>query len=421
MPVYKSFQERFDWLLGFLALTDPFTYTLLLLLKREEDENIGTMAVEVDGARMTLRYSLKFFEALSDEALRYVLRHEMFHLALHHCTGRKPTDKDDRYRHNVAADLAVNSLIPEDQFCAKPTGKYAPLLPEGFGLKPRLSLEQYFAMLPKQGGKGKGKGQGGQGQGKPSPGDQQGDQPGAGQPEEGHGGFDRHDGWSKEENVLAGEIIRQKVREMENSDRYWGKMPGDVKQMILAAQRSHTAWHRLLRPRLGQLTSKTYVHTIKRPNRRFGYPYTGVKRDSIDRILLLWDVSGSIHDHEKSIFLAETNRIAEIQPVDVLMFDDGLVGKVIPFSRKMKFIKAERGGGGTSFKEPFEYADRMRYGAVLCCTDGCAQAIPRPKHIRNILWAIVGRGKPPVPWGTVVNIDTVDGMLIPEDEVQAAA
>ena len=210
--------------------------------------------------------------------------------------------------------------------------------------------------------------------------------------------------------MIVEEMVRQKIRQMENSDRFWGNMPGEIRQHILAAQRSRVAWHKLLRYRFGQLVSKAFVHTFKRPNRRFGYPYTGFKRDYTDRVLLLWDLSGSIQDVEKSQFLSETNRIAEQQPVDVLMFDYGLIGKVVPFNRKMKTVAVEGGGGGTSFMEPFEYADKMRYGAVVCLTDGAASPIPKPKHVKHIIWAIVGEGnKPPVDWGQVINIDTING------------
>jgi len=423
MNEYRSFEERFDWLLAFMALDDPFTHELLTILRRKETHDLPTMGVMVEGSALTLYYNREFFNALSDEEVRYVLAHEMFHLALHHCTTRRPTDLEQLKRHNIAADLAVNSLIVEDGWKRMPKGELKGMLPQDFKFPPKLSLEQYFGMLPKQKGGGKG--------GCPKGGGDCTKSTGGGCPkgdgncpkDSGHGGFDSHDGWSKEENQIAEEIIRQKIREMENSDRFWGSMPGDIKQIILAAQKSRIAWHRILRYRLGQLASKVSVHTFKRPNRRFGWPYTGFKRDAIDRTLLLWDTSGSIADEELSQFLSETNRIAESHPVDVQMFDHELQGKVTPFSRKMKKVEV-KGRGGTSFKEPFELADKMRYGAVVCLTDGCAPAIDKPKHVRDIIWAVVGsQNKPPVTWGRVINIDTVHGrpeVAIPSADGQDA-
>jgi predicted metal-dependent peptidase len=434
---YENFQERFDWLLGFMALDDPFTHELLMLLRREEVKSIPTMGVSVEGSCMTLGYNREYMESLSDEQIRYAFSHEMFHLALHHCTTRRPTDAAERMKHNIAADLAINCLIVENNFRKAPEGI---LFPSQFKFKDKLSMEQYFDLLPtppkennqdksdKEGnGEGEGDGSGGgegdddkegNGKGDGKEGDKKGKNGGKGSGKGvgkklgSHGGFDCHEGWSDEENTVADEIIRQKIREMENSDRYWGNMPGDVKQTILAAQKSRIAWHRLLRAIYGHVITKTWSHTFKRPNRRFGYPYTGFKRDCTGRALLLWDTSGSIHDNELSKFLSETNRIAETMPVDIQMFDHALQGKVVPFNRKMKSIDV-KGRGGTSFEEPFALADKMRYETVICLTDGQAPAIERPRHVKNIIWAIVGVGnKPPVTWGKILNIDTVNGRVV---------
>jgi len=430
MAEYKSFRERFDWLLGFMAMDDPFTHELLMLLHRAETNRTPTMAVSVEGSEMTLHYNRQFFESLSDEEVRGVFTHEMSHLAFHHCTRRGPSDKALRKKHNVAADLAVNSIFVPTGYRRLPKDA---LMPEKYKFEGKLSLEQYYALLPDQekddkdkGSKGKGKDKGEGGAGDKGD-DQAEDQQGGGQGDDqednqgsDHDGFDDHSLWSDDDNQIADEIIRQKIREMENSDRYWGNMPGDIKQMILEAQKSRIAWYRMLRCAYGQLTSKNITHTFKRPNRRFGYPYTGFKKDYIDRVLLLWDLSGSIHDSDLSRFLAETNRLAEQQPVDVQMFDNGLQGKLLSFNRKLKKI-AVTGRGGTSFKEPFEFADKMRYGSVICFTDGCAPAIPRPRFVKNIIWAIVGLSKPPVPWGRAINIDTINGQPIPADAQEIAA
>ena len=417
---YKSFDERFDWLLGFMAQDDPFTHELLMLLERVEVNSMPTMGVAVEGLKMILGYNRKYFESLTDDEVMWVFAHEMFHLALHHCTGRKPTDKDQQRRHNIAADLAVNCLVRTGDF--RRTPRHGVLFPKQFGFPEKLSMEQYYDMLPNspdKGGEG-GKGGGGKDEDKDGEGgskDEDKDGKGGGrgdkdgeQPCGSHGGFDVHDGWSEEEDSVADEIIRQKIREMENSDRYWGSMSADEKEVIVAAQRSTTAWHRLLRVVYGSLLSRGVIHTFKRPNRRFGYPYTGFKREYTDRVLLLWDTSGSCWGkEEQSKFLAETNRIAELMPVDVLMFDAGIQGKVIPFNRKMRSFPVS-GGGGTSFKEPFEYADRMHYRTVICLTDGCAPAIEKPRYVKDTIWAIIGAGnKPPVDWGRVVNIDTING------------
>ena len=419
--------DRMDRLMAFMTLDDPFSHEILSLLERVEEPGIPTMGVRMDGLRMELAYNPDFLSALSEDQARYGFLHEVDHLVFHHCSDRKPTDEDLRKKHNIAADLAINSIL-EDRIGKGYVERIDNvLLPAQYGFREKLSLEQYFNLLTDEQVEQATAGQGGDGEDDGQPGDGAGKddgQPGDGKPGKqglpknltgSHGGFDVHDGWSVEENALAGEIIRQKIKQMENSDRYWGSMPADMKERILAAQKSKVAWHKLLRFYYGQYSSRNRVHTFKRPNRRFGYPYTGYKRDTVDKAIILWDTSASIAGYEHSQFLSETNRIAETMDVDVQMFDAQLAGDIVPFSRRLKAIDI-KGGGGTSFREPFQLAEDLRYSLVICLTDGFADPIPKPKFVKDIIWAIVGKGKPPVDWGRVVNIDTHNGVLIPDPE-----
>jgi len=435
-------EERMDRLMAFMILDDPFSHEILSILERIEVPSIPTMGVRIEGLRMELAYNPDFFMSLTDNEARYGFLHEVDHLVLHHCDCRKPTDDKLRKKHNIAADLAINSLL-EDRVSKKAGSGYVDrikgtLLPSQYSLKEKLSLEQYFDMLTDEqaentagGGEGEGEGEGeggpggpgggegdGEGEGEGGPGDGSGKPggPGQGVPKNlgSHGGFDVHDGWSEEENALAGEIIRQKIRQMENSDRFWGNMPADIKERILEAQRSRIAWHKLLRLYYGQHAGRNLIHTFKRPNRRFGYPYTGYKRDTTQRALVLWDTSMSVASYELSQFLSETNRISETMEVDVQMFDADLAGELTPFDRRIKSFEV-KGRGGTSFLKPFQLADDLRYTLVVCLTDGAAPAIPEPKFVKDVIWAIVGNRQPPVSWGKVVRIDTRNGVSIPEE------
>lgn len=417
-------RERFDRLMAWMSLDDPFTHEILSIMERKAVHTIPTMGVRVDGGLIELGYNPRFLRSLSEPQARYGFIHEVRHLVFHHCTTRRPLDESLQKKHNVAADLAINSPL-EDRVGTYIDRIDGVLLPSQYGFPEKLSLEEYYDMLPDQPdtapqkggeqGDGDGGGQGSPG-GDPMPGDGDG---GAGSDGDvpykhgSHGGFDVHDGWSDEDNDIAGEIIRQKIQEMENSDRFWGNMPGDLRERILEAQRSRIVWTNLLRLYYGQFTGRNLVHTFKKPNRRFGYPYLGVKHGEVDRVLVLWDTSASIAGYELSQFLSETNRISESYPVDVQMFDHGLQGNTIPFNRRLKAMNVQ-GRGGTSFREPFKLAEERRYQSVVCLTDGGAPAVPRPKFVKNIVWAVVGNGKPPVDWGKVVHIDTRNGVALPK-------
>ena len=142
---------------------------------------------------------------------------------------------------------------------------------------------------------------------------------------------------------------------------------------------------------------------MKRPNRRFGWPYPGTKRLHTDRKLVAIDTSGSIGDDELAQFLAEINKLAEIQPVDLILFDDGIQTGPVPFERK-KTSYDFKGRGGTDFSEVFKLAEEHRYQSLIILTDGCAAAPEKPDFVKDILWVLTGSGNPPVEWGDRIHI-----------------
>lgn len=392
---YKSFEERWEWIITFMVLEDMFVHEVLMMMEKRPTTSIATMGVSVLDATLILYYNPEFIRKLSDAELRYVVTHEIYHVVLHHCTVRRPEDLKQQGIWNKAADLAINSLIPESADRCMPKGDMKGLKPKDFGFDEKLSMEQYLQLLRDKGDDGSngsggvygssGSGEGGEGKGKP----------GQGQ------GFDDHGGWRESEIVK--EIIRNKVEQLATRERSWGNMAGDIKAMILAAQKSKVDWRKLLRHFLGLLPTSRQQSTFTKPNRRYGWPYCGTKRLHVDRKLVAIDTSGSIGDDELAQFLVEVNKLCEIQPVDLQLFDHELQGKCMPFERKRaKFDFAGR--GGTAFTPVFKFAEEHRYQSLIILTDGAAEAPDKPAHVKDILWVITGGGKPPVEWGRTVFI-----------------
>lgn len=389
---YKDFEDRWDWILSFMVLEDLFVHEMLMLMEKRPTYHIATMGVSVQDARLILYYNPKFANALSDPELRYVVTHEIYHVALHHCTVRMPEDEKERGIWNKAADLAINSLIPEDSNRHMPKApELKGLLPKDFGFEEKLSMEQYLQLLRDKNDNGQDGSGGtyGSSSGEDGEGKQQ------------HGGFDDHGDWKDSEIIK--EVVRNKIEQLSHREKVWGNMPGDVKSMIMAAQKSYVKWTKYLRHYLGNMVTSKTEATFKRPNRRYGYPYCGQKRFYSDRKLLCVDTSGSVSDADLAQFLCEMNKLAEIQPVDVQCFDHDLQGKPVPFDRKRLNFNF-KGRGGTSFAEPFEFAEKNRYQSIIMLTDGFASAPERPKHVKDVLWVIVPGGECPVDWGTVVKI-----------------
>jgi len=122
MPKKKSVQKeldpreidkamkRMDWIVGFMIVRYHFVYQILAMTTKKCINGYSTMGVRVLGSgHFELVYGPEFVNSLKDEALTYILYHEILHLALHHCTSR---EFSNRAIGNLADDLAVNELIP---------------------------------------------------------------------------------------------------------------------------------------------------------------------------------------------------------------------------------------------------------------------------------------------------------------------
>lgn len=393
---YSSFEERWQWLISFMVVEDRFVHEILMMMDKYPTTSVPTIGVDVKHTRIVLGYNVKWCDSLSDAELRFVITHEIYHIVLHHCTHRMPENEEDRELYNSAADLAINCLIPVSANRTPPVndkGKLIGCFPKKEGFPEKLSMEQYVTLLrekqekDKKNGKDKGDGKGkGDGQGQPQP---------------GNDSFDDHSGW--EESEIVGQIIRDKVEQLAKDERVWGNMPGDTKAMIMAAQRSQINWTKYLRHYIGRLISSSKVSTMKRPDKRFGFPYPGRKHGYTDHKLVAIDTSGSVGDAELAQFLAEVNRLAEFNPVDLVLFDHDIQYGPKLFSKKKPSFDF-KGRGGTCFEPVFKLASERKYQSVIMLTDGAAAAPEYPHGVRDVLWVICGDGQPPVEWGERVRV-----------------
>jgi predicted metal-dependent peptidase len=388
---YASFEDRWKWIITFMVLEDMFVHEVLMMMEKHADKAVGTMGVKVVDAKLSLIYNPEWINQLTDPELRFVVTHEVYHVVLHHCTVRLPADPKDRKLYNIAADMAINCLIPTDTNRCIPVhkdgeqkGKPMGVLPdkEPYNFPTKLSMEQYVLLIREKWQK----------EGEPEDGDGDG------------GGMDEHGGWSDADAEVVKQEIRNKIEQISKRSNGWGNIPGEVQALILAAQKSSVRWWKYLRHHLGNLVTSRVEATFKKPNRRFGYPYCGTKRLHTDRKLVAFDTSGSVCDTDLSSFLAEVNKLAEIQPVDIVMFDHSIQGKIMPFDRKRVSLDF-KGRGGTAFTPVFELAEQRRYQSLIVLTDGQAEAPPKPHHVKDVIWVLTGPGeKPPVDWGQRVYI-----------------
>ena len=383
--------KRFEWLVGFMICRFKFVHHMLGILTKYPDNSVETMGVMVtpDG-KFRLYYNPIWTNELTDQELTYVFYHEILHLALHHCTRRAlSTDPKEKSLCNVAHDLAVNELIPENDACQRPKDKSGKLAgcfvselkkeKDFSDIEPKQSAEWYYDYL-----KSKQKpGGGGAGDGTPG----------------GESGFDSHDGWGEHE--MADEKVTLKVKDIDQQN-LWGDATAAFKEIILAAQVKKINWKGFIRNWAGNIVWRDRIPTYKKPNRRTGMIHPGYKRSYMDRGLVIADTSGSVGADLASQFLGVINQLVETVPIDFAQCDAGITETPHPYDRRRDKIEF-KGRGGTNFQPIIDLIDERGYKWAMILTDGEASAPTKPKRAR-LLWITPPNHHPPVDWGDRVQL-----------------
>lgn len=391
-----------DNLLVYFVHDFPWASQIFYCMEKHPISGMGTMGVGVSGDRLHLVYDPLFVLSMERSEVGFVMVHEALHVMFHHVTKRIPQDSSAAQKWNIAADLAINCLIPRSSTCIMPSWKKDPVddkgnplqgadgkpikkgdrmgvLPKDYKAEDKKAMEWYFNILPKpdpsNGGGDGGSGDGGEG-------DSQ--------------SLDVHDLWE------ASELVDQEIKntvERISKNRQWGNLDGEAQSAILAAQVAEVPWYKLLRHALGDLMSKSTVKSMKKVNRRIPmYPWKGNIKTGVDNKLVAFDTSGSVGNEELEKFLTEVNRLVEDeQPVDAICFDTRVIGKPRPFVRALRKYNF-KGRGGTCFSPVIQFAHDHRYKHLILFTDGYAECPPHVSGL-DILWVITPDGSETPPEG----------------------
>ena len=215
-----------------------------------------------------------------------------------------------------------------------------------------------------------------------------------------------HSGWDKSE--MADSQIREWVRGIESSNK-WGNTSAEMREMIRSAQRSEVPWTSILKHYYGQISTTSTRPTYKRPSRRMWYPWSGRVRECVDKKLVGIDTSGSVSSKMLGKFLAETNKLAQTQPVDVLSWDIGITMKKAVSWEKKHLNFAFSGRGGTDPQPCLDYAKEHGYRELVMLTDGFFGPVTKPAGLR-VLWVITPDGTTAnLPFGTIICMKVMPG------------
>ena len=132
------------------------------------------------------------------------------------------------------------------------------------------------------------------------------------------------------------------------------------------------------------------------------YPYLnpGSKRNTISKLLVALDTSGSVTDAQLRQFISEMNGLVHLCQTDVIQFDTQLYGDPMTLSKKIKSFEV-KGRGGTDFAPPIKYFLDHNYDGLIMFTDGYAPFPDVPVNKRNkIMWCLDRRDEGvQIPYG----------------------
>ena len=285
---------------------------ILMVGKTTIDENIPTAAT--NGRDET--YGREFVKELSDKELCFVVAHEAGHKMYRHLTTWKHLYKANQQKANAACDYVINLMIYDSD-----TTKNTVKLPDCGLLDEKyrgLDAGAVYRDLKKQAdNKGSVNVKTADGNSQDVPVQQIGS------------GLDAHD-WENGES-MSSEEKEQLARDIDQALRQGqilaGKMGGNVPREISDALESKVDWRDALREFVTSFCAERDESSWSRPSRRWigedVYMPTLIG-ESVGRLVVAIDMSGSIGTEEIGQFLGEVKDICErVKPeaIDLLYWD----------------------------------------------------------------------------------------------------
>jgi predicted metal-dependent peptidase len=386
-----------------LMFNEPFYAAVLRGVTKTCTKEIPTAGVLAKDGDLKMWYNPGFMASLTELQVRGLLKHEAMHLALMHTTTRR---LEPHNVHNWAADLAINSNIPENELPEGgliPGKAFKPLTEEQLEkMKPEaverfnrmsqfveelpkgLSTEEYFARLMQDE------------QMKEDMEQQEGDG-GEGQP-----GMDDHDGWdelSPEEKELAAAKVKQAVAEAAKAcDKkgQWGSVPADMQAEIRRLVSNEIPWQAVLKKFVGFTKRSIRSTSWNKINKKNPMIMPGSRKKTEASIAVYIDQSGSVSNEELELLFGELQHLAKRVEFTTFHFDTAVDEESETVWKKGRYEAPHRTRcGGTDFKcvQDHVHKNKRRFDGYLVLTDGYA---PNPGISRlKRGWVITTHGEAP--------------------------
>lgn len=374
-------------------MNEPFFSSIIRSLGKYRTNAIPTAGVGVKDGTASLYWNPKFVASLGAKKVFGLLKHECYHLIFNHCTSRK---QDPQMMWNIAADLAINSLIDESEL---PEGGFVPGKPFDLTkIKDPEKLKKWseFSRLIESFPKGQAS-EWYMAQLKQDENaqecceDMQGD---AGI----QIGFDDHGDWAEglsdeQRQIIEGKIkeaVSQAVKKADSSNA-WGNVSSDTRELLRKMFNKSVDWKKVLHSFCGRRQRANKSSTHRRLNRKYPYIHPGKHRSHTSNLVVYIDQSGSVSSEEIERFFGALEALAKRVTFTIYNFDSSVDEKSKFVWRKgKKNVKPNRTrSGGTCFDRVEDHYRGVatEYDGYLLLTDGMA-AKPKP-CISQRCWVIL--------------------------------
>lgn len=336
-----------------------FLSTILCNIKVEWDETISTACTN----EKVIKWNPHFFISIPIETRVFVLAHELWHCAYHHC-GRRG-ERDPKIW-NIAADHVINTLLIGHgyKFLGLKFDIYRDTQYAG------MSVDKVYELLQDEmGGKGA----------IPEP--------------EGKG-----DGLHKdieEAQISDLEAIGNLVQAVQASKMAGeaGVIPGEIEDIINNYLNPILPWEIILQQYLSEMSNQDYSY--RRPSRRYDDPLMPslYSDGALEELNWYLDVSGSITPHMLLRFFSEMVYVKDTYnpgKINIIQFDTRITSE-IELTDEDDFQELKiHGRGGTNLQPVYEHIMEKRPNAAIIFSD--MECSPMPDPNIPVIWAMFGHG-----------------------------
>lgn len=370
-----------------LMLKEPFYGLLLLSLNKQWDKRVPTAGVSKNGVNFQLTINEDFWNSLSDNHKRGLLKHELLHIGFFHIQCQD--EFQNKKVANIAMDIEINQYIDAED------------LPEGgctlesfaeYNLPPKAGCREYYKLLMQAKEQEEQSGSGGKIS--DMAGMDDGEQHGSGTNVPDHGTWKDFEDLSEAEKKLLESQTAHILKEIADSvEKSRGTIPGEFKGILERLRHVEPPkfdWRSYVR-RFAGGAKEVFTKKLRRKDNKRFEENPGLKIKNKRHLLVAIDTSGSVSDKEVKEFLNEIHHIHKTGSEVTILQCDTVIRSIEKYKPNEDITL--HGRGGTDFDPVLEYynENQRKYTCLFYLTDGECSTNVKPKG--KMLWVISTRGE----------------------------